>query len=690
MTSSRLHELLDRSAPLAPIYRSTGADADPALRSGQALRVDAKSPARGSRWWSPTFLFVLVAILTGTERPAGCQTLEEEVAAHFRAGQQSLGNGELVRAQEEFQKVLALDPKLAEARINLGLVDHALGEYARSASNLSTALRDKPDLPGPTLILGIDYLKLGETEKGISVLQRALQMDPSNLEGRRALALCYVSREDFRRAADEYRELAKLNPDKADAWFRLGHDYVNLAAHLAFHGAEVYRGSPWGNRFLGDMLAQRGRWNDAAEEYAHSIASDPRQPGLHTALGLSYLRAGRPDKAEAEFHLELELDQRYEPAWLGLAETQVVRGRGGAALEAVQRVWDISPEFLALQRGFPELSPSAAKSALANLPTAPQEAARDFLLAALSAAAGETAQADDWWEAFHKNFLAWEHTGQGSAGSESELDPCRAHLYTECARRLESRRSASRAERLLLGKTLFTLQQYDQAASTLASLLENDKGNVEASYWLARTYQALGGDCYDRLEENFPQSWRAHQLRAEAASAREASTDAIQEYQTALRLKPDEAELHEALGEEYLSKKSYGEARAELATSLRLDSSRARTLCLLGRLYVGTHETEKAVPYLEKALRYKPDMAEASDLLGTAYVRLGRDTQAIPELEKAAPFDFYGDVHYQLYVAYRRLGKPELASKALARSQELRRTSAARHQAMVSGVAEVE
>jgi tetratricopeptide (TPR) repeat protein len=234
------------------------------------------------------------------------------------------------------------------------------------------------------------------------------------------------------------------------------------------------------------------------------------------------------------------------------------------------------------------------------------------------------------------------------------------------------------------------LQQYSHAADTLAGLLAIDKGNVEASYWLARTYQALGGECYDRLEESFPESWRAHQLRAEGYSAREASNDAIREYQLTLGLKPDEAELHEALGELFLNKKSYEEARAELERSLGLDPSRVRTLCLLGRLYVGTHETEKAVPYLQKALRYQPDMAEASDLLGTAYVRLGQNAQAIPELEKAAPFDFYGDVHYQLYVVYRRLGKLQLADKALARSQELRRTSAARHQAMISGVAEVE
>jgi Tfp pilus assembly protein PilF len=70
-------------------------------------------------------------------------------------------------------------------------------------------------------------------------------------------------------------------------------------------------------------------------------------------------------------------------------------------------------------------------------------------------------------------------------------------------------------------------------------------------------------------------------------------------------------------------------------------------------------------------------------------VRLGEDAKALPELEKALPIDFYGDLHYQMYVAYRQLGQLQLADKALARSQELRRDSAA-HQAMVIGVDEAE
>jgi Tfp pilus assembly protein PilF len=190
--------------------------------------------------------------------------------------------------------------------------------------------------------------------------------------------------------------------------------------------------------------------------------------------------------------------------------------------------------------------------------------------------------------------------------------------------------------------------------------------------------------------ESFPDSWRTLELRAEGFNLRDDTSAAIDGYQKALQMRPNEAELHEALGELFLKKKSYDEAQAELEASLRLDPSRARTLYLLGRLHVQKRENEQAVPYLEKALRYQPDMPEACGMLGTAYVRLGEDAKAIPQLEKAVSIDFYGDIHYQMYVAYRKLGELQLADKALARSQELRRDSAAEHQAMVSGVERVE
>ena len=661
-----------------------------------AIRHSVERPTRLAgrpAWLQPAVLALLLALAWVVPCPATGETLEEQEATHFRAGQAALKQGDLAQAAKEFKKVLDLDPSLVEARVNLGLVYHALGEFNLAANNLSIALRQSPNLPGPTVVLGIDYLKLGQTDKAIPVLQKGLRLDSSNLEGRRALARCYLAKADFRHTADEYRELAGLNPDKAEAWYKLGHDYLDLAARLAYRGSHLYRDSAWGHRFLGDNLFQRNRWRDAAQEYQQALTLDPGEPGLHVSLGQAYLQAGKTDQAEAEFHQELKRDPQSELAWLALAETRLVKGQAATALEAVGKAWDVSPEFLALPRKFPsvELSPDAAKALVGDLQASPEGAAKHYLLAGLSAPAGDSTQAEARGKAFQSDFLSWQQTGGAGGAVVTNRGQCHSIHDAECAHWLESRKQIFRSETLLLGRTQYTLQRYADAADSLAKVLGAvDKLSAEASYWLALTYQALGAESYDRLEESFPDSWRTVELRAEGYKLRDDANDAIQEYQLALQLRPDEPELHEARGELLLKKKSYDEAQAELETSLRLDPSRPRTLCLLGRMYVQKHETEKAVPYLEKALSYEPEMPDANMLLGTAYVRLGEDAKAIPVLEKAVSLDFYGDVHYQMYVAYRKLGKLDLADKALARSQELRRDSAAEHQAMVSGVEKVE
>ena len=155
-------------------------------------------------------------------------------------------------------------------------------------------------------------------------------------------------------------------------------------------------------------------------------------------------------------------------------------------------------------------------------------------------------------------------------------------------------------------------------------------------------------------------------------------------------MRPEQAELHEALGEFYLDNHSDEDAQRELEKAVALDSSRTKALYLLGRLYVLDRENEKAVPYLQRALRLQPNLNEASGLLGTAYVRMGKFADAVPKLEKAAPLDHYGNVHYQLYLAYRKLGQAELAHKALVSSQDLRRSSLERDQALIMGSRQVE
>jgi tetratricopeptide (TPR) repeat protein len=619
-----------------------------------------------------------------TSRCAYSQTSEADIERYFRAGQQALQQRQFDRAEQNFKKVLALDPTLVEADVNLGLAYQGLLDYDSAVRHLTKALQKKPDLPGPNIIVGMVYLKLGSPEKAIPFLQHALKLNPSSQDAHDALAGSYLAQEDFRNAAEQYREIAVLNQDKSEAWFKLGHQYLDLAARLAYRGSHLYRDSPWGHRFLGDLLFQRERWQDAVNEYQKALAADPQQPGLHTAIGYAYLHAQKFEESETEFHRELESDPKSEIARLGLANVQLARSQPTAALASLQKAWDISPEFLSVQREFPsfELNPQAAKSFLVSVQNEPESAAGHFLLAGLFSSMNDGAQAETHWKSFESDFQQWQ---QSSALPHPEDDACKAHRYSACIASLRGRKSLADSDRLILGKAYFALQQFEPAADTLSQIHGTANQNAEASYWLERTYQAQGAEAYARLEESFPDAWRTHQLRGESFALRGSAPGAVKEFEAALNSRPNEPELYEALGELYLDNVEYDSAQSALEKAVALDGSRTHALYLLGRVFVEKKENEKAIPYLEQAVRLQPDLSEANSLLGTAYLRMGQYAKAIATLQKAASSDHYGNVHYQLAVAYRKLGQPDKAKKEMELSHDLRQNYLARDQALIMG-----
>src|SRR5260370_34579065 len=96
--------------------------------------------------WARVIAFIFVALWSIAPRFASCQTSEEQVELSFRTGQEAMKHGQFVRDAEEFKKVLALDPSLIEAEVNLGLAYHSLSEYDLAVRHLTKALRERPNL----------------------------------------------------------------------------------------------------------------------------------------------------------------------------------------------------------------------------------------------------------------------------------------------------------------------------------------------------------------------------------------------------------------------------------------------------------------------------------------------------------------------------------------------------------------
>src|SRR5262245_9425223 len=63
-------------------------------------------------------------------------TSSQDLETVFRAGQSALRQGDFHNAAEDFKKVLALDPTLVEAEVNLGLTYQSLLDYESAARTL--------------------------------------------------------------------------------------------------------------------------------------------------------------------------------------------------------------------------------------------------------------------------------------------------------------------------------------------------------------------------------------------------------------------------------------------------------------------------------------------------------------------------------------------------------------------------
>jgi tetratricopeptide (TPR) repeat protein len=531
----------------------------------------------------PSLLILFVVLLAASRyqfegRPQAPSD-GDTVVQRFRTAQEDMRVGHFQAAIDEFKAVLRADPSLVEARVNLGLAYHATGEYKLAVAELSRAAEQRPDFLQASLFLGFSYLKLGLPASAIPALDHALALDPSNRDARRALATAELAQGNYSEATREFRKLFATNSDKADAWFTLGRDYLQMAKRLTSELSLQFPHSVWSLRLAGDVLAERQLWNDAAAAYRKAIAADPAQPGVRAALSDVLLHAGKAQEAESE--------AKAEPHGADAHKTQATESKGGH-----------------------------------------------------------------------------DH-GAASAWS------------------LESQKQVSGAEAVRLGKAHLAAGQDETASDAFAVAFSLEHAYPEAMYWLSTSYLRLADACFDQLTSDYPDSWRAHELKGEALEIRQADREAIAEFRIAARLNPDDAEIHEALGDLLLRQDELAEGKTELETALRLNPLATRSLYLLGNLYVTRREPSEGIPYLEAALRYDPSLTEARPVLGKAYLKVGKPDLAITQLEQSSAIDRYGNLHYLLYEAYRDEGKPELAAQALAQSQELRRKSAADDQAKI-------
>src|SRR5438552_16270516 len=267
-------------------------------------------------------------------------------------------------------------------------------------------------------------------------------------------------------------------------------------------------------------------------------------------------------------------------------------------------------------------------------------------------------------------------------GQSSALTECRRALYSgdnalavQLAENHLSKYPKDVSVRVVLARAELAQGKPLKAFDELQRALEFDAKNIDALYYLSLVSKPLSHRGYEPLLSLAPDSFRAHQLLAEAALSADNASEAEREFKRALEVNPRSVQVSTELAELKRSQSKFDEAiayyfQAERNAPLSYDVAYG-----LGACYTYKQEYPQAVQWLRKAAALAPDSAAGRFALGNALFQDGQFEEAIPELNEALRLEpRMKQAYFLLGRAFSKLGRSEEAKAAIKKLDELNRS----------------
>ena len=188
---------------------------------------------------------------------------------------------------------------------------------------------------------------------------------------------------------------------------------------------------------------------------------------------------------------------------------------------------------------------------------------------------------------------------------------------------------------------------------------------------LSKQYQCVL-DVYHELLTLNADSAEAHMLAGEAYDELSNDTEAVAEFQSAVKADPAPPNAHFGYGYLLFRLSRFDDADKEFRAELASNPEHPLALAYLGDTEIQLNHADQAVIYLEHAVSIQPSIALAHRDLGTIYDGQGRRDDALRELttaEHLSPDD--SSIHWALGKLYRSMGRTAEANAEFVRTKNL-------------------
>jgi tetratricopeptide (TPR) repeat protein len=238
-----------------------------------------------------------------------------------------------------------------------------------------------------------------------------------------------------------------------------------------------------------------------------------------------------------------------------------------------------------------------------------------------------------------------------------------------------------------LGVAELAAEKPEAAVVALDKAAQLAPDDVDILYHRGHAHMLVSKASYEHMLRVSPDSWRVHQVLAQADSEADRDMDAIAEYKAAIKDAPGQPGLHEELATEYWKSGKLDEAEAEYTQELAIDPHSLLATYKLGSLRVDRGKPQEGKPLIEAALKENQSLPNAYYYLGRAEMQLGNNPAAVDDFKRAVAAsntdpDIAEQAYYQLSQIYRRLHQTEEAQAALANFLRLKQ-EATEHQQQI-------
>jgi tetratricopeptide (TPR) repeat protein len=278
------------------------------------------------------------------------QIMPDFLEAHYNLGLIYANRDRAKEAAEEFEKVLALEPKFDPGiYFLLASAYQESGNAGSAITALQEGLKRKPG--DARMLKGLAYLQVKQKEDkaAIQTLLRLLEIEPADVSSRIELAQIYQRNNQLESALSHYQDAVHAEPGNFVARYNLGLIYLRQKNYpQAVAELEAANQAQPGNaellERLGDAYSFQQQYGKAAAAYRAALAKTTERASIYEKLGFTLANLNQTEDAVSVLENAARLNPRNPDTYYLLGDLYSELKRPEAAIEAYKRSLEIKPD----------------------------------------------------------------------------------------------------------------------------------------------------------------------------------------------------------------------------------------------------------------------------------------------------------------------------------------------------------